>query len=158
MRKPIQIELTNEQREALLNELRAIDHWDAKYEIHRRPKWDDTVAYVSRQRRRGEILRQLIASSEKPKEHVRPDCSDFVTRHTRFPTRAFGGISFWQEETVGLHNMEKRHYLAPKATEVDLAQAEESLRDRTKCTESEAKTIMESLLREQRQKKYQTAN
>ena len=61
MRRTTQIDLTSEQVEVLLNELRAIDHWDAKYEIHRRPKWDDTVAYISRQRRRGEILRQLLS-------------------------------------------------------------------------------------------------
>jgi hypothetical protein len=54
--------------------------------------------------------------------------------------------------------MEKRPYSAPKATKVDPAQAEEILTDRTKCTDSEAKTILEPLLREQRQRKYQTAN
>ncbi len=54
--------------------------------------------------------------------------------------------------------MEKRPYLAPKATKVDPDQAEEILRDRTKCTDSEAKTILESLLREQRQREYQTTN
>lgn len=158
MRKPIQIDLTREQIEALLNELQAIAHWDGKYDTDPRPAWGDTVAYISRQRRSGEILRQLFASNEKPNEHIHTDCLDFVTRHTRFPARAFGGISFWQEEIVGNHNMEKRPYLAPKATKVDPAQAEEILRDRTKCTESEAKTILESLLREQRQREYQTAN
>jgi hypothetical protein len=46
MRKTTQIDLSSEEIEILLNELRVIDHWDTKYEIHRRPKWDDTVAYI----------------------------------------------------------------------------------------------------------------
>ena len=158
MRRTAQIDLTSDQVEVLLDELRAIDHWDAKYETHRRPKWGDTVAYISRQRRRGEILRQLLPLARTEYERVRAQCSDFVTKHTRFPTRAFGGISFGHEEIVGNHNMEKRPYLAPKAVKVDIEQAEEILRDRTKCTDSEAKTILEPLLREQRQRKYQTEN
>ncbi len=50
---------TIEQLEKLVNELRAISHWDAEYERHRCPKWYETVAYVSRQKRRSEIIRQL---------------------------------------------------------------------------------------------------
>jgi len=158
MRKNIQIDLTSEQIEALLNELHAIDHWDGKYETDPRPAWGDTVAYISRQRRSGEIRRQLIASSEKPNEHVHADCSDFVTKHTRFPGESVRGSIVLGEEIVGNHHMDKRSYLAPKATKVDPAHAEEILRDRTKCTDSEAKTILESMLCEQRQKKDQTAN
>jgi hypothetical protein len=158
MRKTIQIDLTSEQIEALLNELQAIDYWDRNYETDPRPAWEDTVAYISRQRRRGEIRRLLIASSEKSNEYFHADCSDFVTRHTRFPARAIGGISFWQEEIVGNHNLEKPPYLSPKATKVGPAQAEQILRDRTKCTDSEAKTILESLLREQRRKNNHTVN
>ena len=51
---------TTERAEALLNELRAINYWDGQYDRHRAPNWNETVAYISRQRRRGEIIRQLL--------------------------------------------------------------------------------------------------
>ncbi len=38
-------------------------HWDAEYRRHRRPKWYETIAYISRQRRRSEILDHLVALS-----------------------------------------------------------------------------------------------
>ena len=50
---------TIDQLEKLVSELRAISHWDAEYGRHRCPKWCETIAYVSRQRRRSEIIRQL---------------------------------------------------------------------------------------------------
>lgn len=52
-----------EQVEKLVGELRAISHWDAEYRRHRRPKWYETIAYISRQRRRSEILDHLVALS-----------------------------------------------------------------------------------------------
>ena len=54
--------------------------------------------------------------------------------------------------------MKKRPYLPPKATEVDPKQAETIIKDRTKCENSEAKRIVESLLKERRQTDYQAAS
>ena len=54
---------TIEQLGKLVSELRAISLWDAKYQRCRCPDWYETVAYVSRQKRRAEILDQLVALS-----------------------------------------------------------------------------------------------
>lgn len=54
---------TIEQLGKLVSELRAISLWDAKYQRRRCPDWYETVAYVSRQKRRAEILDQLVALS-----------------------------------------------------------------------------------------------
>jgi hypothetical protein len=48
-----------EQVEKLVSELRAISHWDAECQRRRCLEWYETVAYVSRQKRRSEIIRQL---------------------------------------------------------------------------------------------------
>jgi len=48
-----------EQVEKLVSELRAISHWDAECQRHRCLEWYETIAYVSRQKRRSEIIRQL---------------------------------------------------------------------------------------------------
>jgi hypothetical protein len=34
--------------------------WDARYERDRQPEWGERVAYISRQRRREEIVRKLL--------------------------------------------------------------------------------------------------
>ena len=64
MRETRQNATTTDQADVLLNELRAIDHWDAQYEQHHGRKWADTIAYISRQKRRGEIIRQLLLFSQ----------------------------------------------------------------------------------------------
>ena len=51
---------TIEKVEVLVSELRAINHWDTEYWRYRCPKWYETVAFVSRQKRRREIIRQLL--------------------------------------------------------------------------------------------------
>jgi hypothetical protein len=45
--------------EKLVSELRAISYWDAEYWRQRCPERYETVAFVSRQKRRSEIIRQL---------------------------------------------------------------------------------------------------
>lgn len=62
--KAIQVDVTKRHTEALLNELQAIDYWDAKYEKQFNPEEHDTVAYISRERRRGEIIRELSCLSQ----------------------------------------------------------------------------------------------
>jgi|HubBroStandDraft_1064217.scaffolds.fasta_scaffold400329_2 transcription initiation factor IIE alpha subunit len=64
MRRPV-IDETLEQVEKLVNELQAISHWDAEYQRDRSPEWYETVAYVSRQKRRREIMRQLLRTSRR---------------------------------------------------------------------------------------------
>jgi hypothetical protein len=54
---------TIEKVDKLVSELRAISHWDSEYWRHRCPEWYETVAYVSRQKRRSEIMRQLLRAS-----------------------------------------------------------------------------------------------
>jgi hypothetical protein len=49
--------------EKLACELRAISHWDSEYWRHDCPEWYETVAFVSRQKRRSEIIRQLLRVS-----------------------------------------------------------------------------------------------
>jgi hypothetical protein len=62
MRRTNQIDITSEQADSLVNELLAIEHWDAYYIRHSTPEWYETVAYISRQRRRNNIVRQLLGS------------------------------------------------------------------------------------------------
>jgi hypothetical protein len=52
-----------EQSEELASELRAISHWDREYRRNQRPDWYETVAFVSRQKRRNEIIRDLLSAS-----------------------------------------------------------------------------------------------
>ena len=59
MRQMVLSDEAFEQMEKLVNELRAISHWDDEYGRHRRPEWYETVALISRQKRRSEIIRQL---------------------------------------------------------------------------------------------------
>jgi len=54
---------TIEPVERLLSELRAIERWDAEYWRKPRPEWHEKGAFVSRQKRRGEIIRQLLGAS-----------------------------------------------------------------------------------------------
>jgi hypothetical protein len=54
-----------ERLEELVSELRAISYWDAEYKRHRCPEWYETVAYVSRQKRRSDIIRQLYKIKTK---------------------------------------------------------------------------------------------
>jgi hypothetical protein len=49
-----------EEVEKLVNELRAISHWNAEYRQHDCPEWYETIAFVSRQKRRAEIMRTLL--------------------------------------------------------------------------------------------------
>jgi hypothetical protein len=55
-------EETIQKLETLAGELRAISHWDTAYWRSRRPEWYETIAFVSRQKRRGEIILQLLGS------------------------------------------------------------------------------------------------
>jgi hypothetical protein len=55
-------EETIQKLESLAGELRAISHWDTAYWRRRRPEWYETIAFVSRQKRRGEIILQLLGS------------------------------------------------------------------------------------------------
>ncbi|MCU1305077.1 MAG: hypothetical protein JWQ87_5361 [Candidatus Sulfotelmatobacter sp.] len=55
------------------------------------------------------------------------------------------------KEGSGDPNKQKRPYLSPKATEVMPEQAEQLVKDRIKCSASEAKEILESLLRKKSQ-------
>jgi hypothetical protein len=54
--------------EKLVSELRAISHWDTEYWRHRCPEWYETVAFVSRQKRRSEIIRELLSASRHGSE------------------------------------------------------------------------------------------
>jgi DNA-binding GntR family transcriptional regulator len=54
---------TIEKVEKLVSELRAITHRDTEYWRNRCPKWHETVAFVSGQKRRSEIIRQLLRVS-----------------------------------------------------------------------------------------------
>ena len=47
--------------EQLLSELRAIERWDTEYWRKPRPEWHDKGAFVSRQKRRREIIRHLLS-------------------------------------------------------------------------------------------------
>jgi hypothetical protein len=47
------------QVESLVSELRAISLWDAQFWRDHCLEWSETVAFVSRQRRRDEIIRDL---------------------------------------------------------------------------------------------------
>jgi DNA-binding GntR family transcriptional regulator len=49
-----------EQVETLVSELRAIRAWDAQYWRNQSREWYETIAFVSRQRRRDEIIRRLL--------------------------------------------------------------------------------------------------
>lgn len=49
--------------EKLVSELEAIRHWDTKYRRSRSPERYQTMAFVSRQERRSEIIRQLLRLS-----------------------------------------------------------------------------------------------
>ena len=60
MRQMVFSAVTFEQLEKLVNELRAISHWDDEYGRRIRPEWYETVARISRQKRRSEIIRQLL--------------------------------------------------------------------------------------------------
>jgi hypothetical protein len=51
-----------EKLDTLVSELRAISHWDAEYQRHGCPERCDADAYVSRQKRRREIIPQIFAS------------------------------------------------------------------------------------------------
>jgi hypothetical protein len=53
-----------EQLKTLVIELRAIKHWDKEYFRHRCPEWYETLAYVSRKKRRSEIIGQLVRLSQ----------------------------------------------------------------------------------------------
>jgi|GEM_PF-5227947 len=55
-------EETIQKLETLAGELRAISHWDTAYWRSRRPEWYEIIAFVSRQKRRGEIIVQLLGS------------------------------------------------------------------------------------------------
>ena len=52
-----------EQIEKLVSELRAITYWDIEYQQHRCHEEYEHLAFVSRQRRRSEIIRQLLRIS-----------------------------------------------------------------------------------------------
>ena len=56
-------EETIQNLETLAGELRAISHWDTAYWRSRRPECYETIAFVSRQKRRGEIIVQLLGSA-----------------------------------------------------------------------------------------------
>jgi hypothetical protein len=60
--RQIRNEETIQKLETLAGELRAISHWDTAYWRSRRPEWYETIAFVSRQKRRGEIILQLLGS------------------------------------------------------------------------------------------------
>jgi hypothetical protein len=49
--------------EKLVSELRAIRHWDTEYWRQLRPEWHETVAFVARQKRRSEIIRDLLSAA-----------------------------------------------------------------------------------------------
>jgi hypothetical protein len=51
---------TIEKVDKLVSELRAINYWDTEYWRHRCPEWYETVAFLSRQKRRSENIRQLL--------------------------------------------------------------------------------------------------
>jgi hypothetical protein len=50
--------------EDLLSELRAIRYWDTEFCRRSSPDWSDSAAFVSRQKRRREIIRKLLTVSE----------------------------------------------------------------------------------------------
>lgn len=62
MRKALSDE-TIKPVEPLLSELRAIERWDTEYWRKPRPEWHEKGAFVSRQKRRGEIIRQLLGGT-----------------------------------------------------------------------------------------------
>jgi len=62
VRKTTQID-KEQAPDVLLNELRAIAYWDGQYERQHNPPWHEIIAYISRQKRRGEIIRQLLRFS-----------------------------------------------------------------------------------------------
>jgi hypothetical protein len=53
---------TIEKVEKLANELEAINHWDTTYRRHRRPEWYQRVAFASRQKRRRDIITQMLTA------------------------------------------------------------------------------------------------
>ena len=53
---------TIEKVEKLASELRAINHWDAEYRRHRRRECYEKVAFVSRQKRRSEVITQMLTA------------------------------------------------------------------------------------------------
>jgi len=50
--------------EDLLSELRAIRYWDTEFCRRSSPAWYETAAFISRQKRRREIIRKLLTVSE----------------------------------------------------------------------------------------------
>jgi hypothetical protein len=84
MRKPIQIDLTSEQVEVpsgrMVNTRQILGlHGATRSRIYP-DRGDAAKSFVS-----------YCLWQETEYERVRAECSDFVTKHTRFPTRAFGG-------------------------------------------------------------------
>jgi hypothetical protein len=51
--------------ERLLSELRAIERWDTEYWRKPRPEWHEKGAFVSRQKRRCEIIRHLLRDTHQ---------------------------------------------------------------------------------------------
>ncbi len=64
----MQQKLTAEKTEKvdkLVAELRAICHWDSQYWQHLCPRRYERIAHVSRQKRRAEILHELVGLSRE---------------------------------------------------------------------------------------------
>jgi hypothetical protein len=59
---------TIEKVEKLACELLAINHWDTVYRRQRRPERYQRVAFVSRQKRRGEIIAQMLTALRQGKK------------------------------------------------------------------------------------------
>lgn len=68
MRRILDIGIS-ERLERLASELRAISHWDTQYWRKRRPERYETFAFVSRQKRRSEIIRDLLSATGHGREN-----------------------------------------------------------------------------------------
>jgi hypothetical protein len=77
-----------------------------------------------------------------------PSCSDFVKKEGNFLVTNAGWHTVEIKESRTHSKMKKRPYLPPEARKLTREQAEELVKNRTNCGDSEAKDIVESLLRE----------
>ena len=76
--------MSKKEVEKLASELRAIDHWDTAYWRNRRPERYETLAFVARQKRRSEIMCDLLRATGHGSIHAVAESK----QPTRSPSRS----------------------------------------------------------------------
>jgi hypothetical protein len=91
----IQDDQTTGRAEQLLSELKAIELWDAIYKRSVFPFWYDHIAFVSRQKRRAEITRELQRMSDGSGYASHPASNADLFRANR--------KTFFERQQTGIH-------------------------------------------------------